>query len=152
MSDMPPLPVIGQDPWGDDLNAYLTALEARVSTLEATPSARTLTYFALVSQTAPPPSSTGQMRTDNATTSASTHLWVSTTTDDGTTVANLLNLVTVGQVLYLQARTDDSRWARFTVSANTPQSGYVDFTVTPLSNSGLEISKANVKVVLVLPQ
>jgi hypothetical protein len=192
---MPSLPVIGQDPWGNDLNASILwlhdqvgslsseltaaqgsittlqgqvaglttsisdlqtamdALEARVTALETAPgAAKTILPYSMVSQTAPPPSSNGQMRTNNATTSQSTHLYVSNVTDDNLNVNNLLIATPVGAVLYLQERTDDTKWARFTVTANTAGSGYQDYTVTPLSNSGIEINKSTQKVVLVLPQ
>jgi len=151
----PPLPTAGLDPWDVALNDYLAALDARIAALEASPAAKTLVNYALVSQTAPPPSSNAQMRTDNAVMSQSTHIYVASITDDGININNMLNLVTIGQVLYIQDRVDDTKWARYTVTASTPVMtglGYQDFTVTPLSNSGIEISKSNVKVVMVLPQ
>ena len=42
MSDTPP--VIGQDPWGADLNAYLASVETRVTTLEALPNGAVMSF------------------------------------------------------------------------------------------------------------
>ena len=131
----------------------IESLDARITALETAPgAAKTILHYTMVSQTAPPPSSSGQMRTDNAAPSQSTHLYVSNVTEDNTNVNHLLTATPIGAILYLQDRMDDTKWARFTVTANNAPSGYEDFTVTPLSNSGIEISKSTQKVVLVLPQ
>jgi hypothetical protein len=45
VSTQPPLPAIGQDPWGDDLNAYLSALDSRLTKLESP-----LPYWDVVNQ------------------------------------------------------------------------------------------------------
>jgi hypothetical protein len=62
MSDTPP--VIGQDPWGADLNAYLASLEARIVELEATPEHVYNSYCWKFSAAAPP-AGAGELRLNN---------------------------------------------------------------------------------------
>jgi|SRR5580765_524275 hypothetical protein len=61
----PPLPTPGQEPWDTVLNTYLTALEARLTVLEAKPQYVFNSYAWQYSNAAPPPTGS-QVRFDNA--------------------------------------------------------------------------------------
>jgi hypothetical protein len=134
MSDQPPLPVIGQEAWGDDLNAYLSALDARIVLLEAL--SASYARFNFNAQTVAPPAS-GQVRVNNATPALATTVWVHNVDSEGTDVSLMLGQVLSGWRIYLQDRDDSSKWVRYNVSgAPVDQGTYMEYPVTVFDSLG----------------
>lgn len=152
MSDTPP--VLGQNPWGADLNAYLATLDARCLTLEERVLAleRTPTQYvdrySFNTNTAPPPSS-GQLRFNNSSQAATTALFLSYDNQDGTDTTNFWASLTTIVKIYVQDRDDSTKWVRF----NSPQphidrGTYVEIPVTWDSDSGTPIPAQQVTLVI----
>ena len=136
MSDMPPLPIIGDDPWGDTLNAYLSALDARVTALEADPNVAKRPYQ-FNSSTSTPPAS-GQIRINSSTLTSATFIWISDTNSDGGDNTGFWAAITP-RVFYLQDFDDHTKWVKWTVGTGVHQTGYEEFPVTLDDNSPVTV-------------
>ena len=84
--------------------------------------------------TAPP--ATQQLRMNNATQSAVTHLYVSDHDWDNLDVTIGLGKILAGQQIYIQDFDDASRWVKYNVTAAVDVGAYFDFTVTYHSGPG----------------
>lgn len=154
MSTQPPLPIPGEQPWDDTLNAYLSALDARstsleerVAVLENQPQQRTGRY-ALNTTTTPPPAS-GQLRLDNTNQAAATLLYLHYVNQDGVDTANFWQAFGTIQSVYIQDRDDATKWIRFNSAGPRVDHGtYVEIPITLDSSSPLPIPSQQVTVVI----
>jgi hypothetical protein len=169
MSDQPPRPIIGQTDWGDDLNAYLAALDARLTTQEGTsadldgrvtvleeaasaplPTPTHTFRYNLNSSVAAPPAS-GQLRLNNTNQQAVTTVWLHNIDQDSQDVAVYWSEVVAGSTvrLYIQDRDDSTRWVRYTQTTDRVDQGtYQEIPVSFDSSSGVAVPTQQVGVVV----
>jgi hypothetical protein len=167
MSDQPPLPIIGQTDWGDDLNAYLAALDARLTTQEGTssefdaritaletaassPASTHLFRYNFNSSVATPPAS-GQLRLNNTNQQAATTVWLHNIDQDSQDNANYWAEVVAGSPVrfYIQDRDDATRWVRYTQTTDRVDHGtYQEVPVSFESSSGVAVPTQQVGVVV----
>lgn len=132
----PALPTIGQDPWGDQLNAVLDDLRVRVVTLEGQPNGAVMAFnFAPGGAAARSSFSLGQVAFDTTDQIAATSLLVSTTTATGASASLALQSVVPGTVLVLQQSDDVKQYALAIVSGDPVDNG--DHFATPISSLSL---------------
>ena len=91
-------------------------------------------------ETATPPAS-GQIRFNNATPTSATEVFIHETNDGGTDVANFLNLLTAGSILYIQDRGDADNFFLIEISTNTDSGAYRTFGINNITLQGVEPSQ-----------
>ena len=120
MSDTPPpLPTIGQEDWGDELNAFLTWARDRITYLEQIvlrPDFSVGHTYRYINNTAPPPSN-GQLRLDNADQIAATELMLAYIDASDHDLKTLLLAVPAGNLIYAQDRNNSAAWQSWTLTA-----------------------------------
>jgi len=72
----------------------------------------------------------GNFRMDNATPASVTELFISSTTDNGIDLNNILGLISVGDQLYIQQDNDASKFILFDVTANVDNTGWFSIAGT----------------------
>jgi hypothetical protein len=115
------LPVIGQDPWGDDLNTYLAGLEARIASLEAAQPLPSMIYN-YANSTTPPPA-TGEIRSNGPLGQASTLLYLHKTSAGGLDSTVVLSKVDATYKMYVQDTTDSSTRQWYSITAAVVDQG-----------------------------
>jgi hypothetical protein len=113
MSDTPP--VVGQEPWGDDLNAYLAALEARIAAVESRPEYVYSSYSWQYSSAAPPPTGS-QVRFNNASLPAATIMVARLIDNDGGDRTALFRALDVDSHIRINDWDDADTAHRFSVT------------------------------------
>jgi hypothetical protein len=122
MSDLPPLPEPGQVLWGEDLNAYLAGLEARmlsnesrITDLEAKPE---MVYSSTAYQfsNAAPPATGNQLRLNNVDPVQATLIDLRKDDADGADRSNWLQMLGVGGYMRIQDWDNAAIWHRFKVT------------------------------------
>jgi hypothetical protein len=96
MSDTPP--VIGQDPWGQDLNAYLTSLEARITLLESK-GEHVYNSFAWKFSSAAPPAGATEVRLNNVNAALATQIDLRKIDLDGADRTQVFLQVSAGDII-----------------------------------------------------
>jgi len=177
MSDMPP--VIGQDPWGDDLNAYLAQLQTmvdsllinqgsmggelqllqtqidglntRVANLEARPEYIVNSYSWQYSNAAPPPTGS-QVRFDNADLSLATQAIFRLIDNDGADRTAVFQQLAAGSMLRINDWNDAANIHRFNVTGPASIAATdVTIPVAWISGAGtIPNAKANVAFIVAL--
>ena len=119
-----------------ELRRRIAVLEGAVATMaplvEALASQVTVSSyvsFTFNANTVAPPVG-NQIRLNNASQTAATHLYISHTTTDGLDVHVGLARVQPGDLIYFQDFGTATKWVRYTVVTNTMPGAYHDFTVT----------------------
>jgi hypothetical protein len=146
---MPDLPTAGQEPWDAALNAYLSALEARVTLLESTPSNRAY-FYTYASNTSAPPAS-GQLRMDSTDRTSVTRLWFHDVTAEGVDVSAMWAVLAAGTVddFYIQDKDDSTKWVRYHSLADPVDMGtYTECQVSFVNDGGIALSHQQVGVVI----
>lgn len=108
MSD---LPVIGQDPWGNDLNTYLAGLEYRVHELETHPYVFTTAPYQYSNSL--PPATGNQVRFDNSDLKLATTVNFRRIDVDGADQVAVFQQLDPGSMLRLSDWNDAAIWQRF---------------------------------------
>jgi hypothetical protein len=138
VSDQPPLPVIGQEDWGDDLNTYLSALDARLAALEAVPTIWKRTYNYNTNTTVAP--SNGQIRFNFAPPSGATLMRISDVNSDGGDNTSFWAQLGTPKEYYVQDFDDSTKWVKFAPNgAIVHQTGYEEIPVTVTDHSVPEL-------------
>jgi len=150
--DQPPLPIIGQEDWGDDLNTYLNALDSRLTVLENLPPPPTSRQgeWNLVSTNTAPPASNQIRSNSGLDLKSATHVWLANVSNAGIDWTNLWSLLpTTGTIeMYIQKKNDATKWVKLTaVTPLSQQTGYVDFTVSYLDDGGAAFTTGPVMIV-----
>jgi hypothetical protein len=78
---------------------------------------------------------TGHVLWNNNNLNAATSLNISTTTSGGVSVTSYFDLLTAGNILYLQDKNDATVYQRWLISGITPHTNYYTFTGSLLDNS-----------------
>lgn len=112
MSDQPP--VVGQDPWGVDLNTYLAGLEARIVALEAKPD-WIFNSAAYQFSNAPPPATGSQVRLNNSNAALATQIDMRVIDSDGADRSAWLGLLNAGDFVRLADWNNAAVFYRFRV-------------------------------------
>ena len=116
MSDLSP-PIVGQDPWGETLNAYLASVEERVTTLEGQPNGAVMSFTFSpetempMARGAEPDFGVGEIRFDTEDQTAATTVMVSATTESGADARLALSSAIPGTVLVIQQSGDVAQYA-----------------------------------------
>lgn len=148
------LPAIGQDPWGADLNAYMTALEARVDALEAKPDYVSSSYPWQFNTGAPPATGTGsgsQIRLNNNP-SLATVIDMRITDSNDADHKPIFQQLNVGSLVRINDWDNAAIIHRYAVTGTpTMDATNVSIPVTWQSGSGvLPSAKVNVAFLVVL--
>jgi hypothetical protein len=77
----------------------------------------------------------GNLRYDNATPASVTELFISSTTDNGVDLQNILSFISAGDRIYFQQDNDASKYLLFDITVNVDNGGWFSFAGT-VSNSG----------------
>src|SRR5215510_11502140 len=115
MSQQPPLPIIGSQDWGDDLNNYLAALDARTAVLENTPKPTTThTGEWSLSATVTPPPAANQLRADTGVNlKQASKLWFADISNAGVDWTNIWTTFPVGTIhIYIQDKNEANKWVK----------------------------------------
>ena len=115
MSNTPP--VIGADPWGDDLNNYLATLESRIIDLESK-SEHIYNSFSWQFSNAAPPATGSQLRLNNVNATQATLIDLRKIDNDGADRSAWLNLLTFGAVIRIHDWDNATVFHRFTVTGD----------------------------------
>ncbi len=91
-------------------------------------------------ETAAPPAS-GQVRFNNADPTLATEMYLHETNDGGTDVANFLDLLTDGAIIYLQEQSDADNHFIIEISSNTDSGTYRTFGIQAITLEGVEPSQ-----------
>jgi len=95
------------------------------------------------------PPASGQIRFNNADPALATLMWIHETSTSGTDMANFLNLVSSGDVFYIQDKTESSRFIVVQVSSNTDSGTYRTFGISQIVVEGTAMGQ-NTQVALVI--
>jgi len=142
---MTTLPTIGEDPWGAELNAYLTDLAQRVVALEAKPAYVYNSYSWQFSNSLPPPTGS-QVRFNNANLSLATSAVFRLIDNDGADRTPIFQQLGVGAQIRINDWNNAANIHRFSVTgpANIAASD-VTVPVAWISGNGtIPNAKANV--------
>lgn len=138
-------PVIGQDPWGADLNAYLASLEARIAALEANPE-HVFNSYAWQFSNLTPPATGSQVRLNNVSAPLATVIDIRKIDSDGADRTPVFQQLTPGDLVRINDWDNAAVIHRFNVvTAPTMDATNVQIPVTWLSGSGT-IPNAKVNV------
>ena len=136
MTDVVTPPVPGQDPWGDDLNAYLAHMDGRVSNVEQKPQGAVMSYDfdpdPPMSRAARAGFASGRMVLNNSDQTKATVVLVSTTTNLGADSRLALASTVPGTVLVLQHAGNASQYAMAVMSGDPVDMG--DHFEMPISS------------------
>lgn len=99
-------------------------------------------------ETVPPPAS-GQLRFNNADPELATLLFLSETNDDGTDVANFLDLLNAGDVIYIQERTNSANFILVQIANNIDFGTYRQFAIAAVVQQGVALTQ-NTRVAVVI--
>lgn len=132
MSDTPP--VVGQTPWGEDLNAYLAELEARIVALEANPE-HVYNSYAWKFAIAAPPAGVGELRLNNTDPSLATLIDMRLIDSDGADRTPVFLQVTPGDTIRVNAWSNASIYHRFHASG-VPTLGTTNVTIPVVWEAG----------------
>lgn len=144
-------PVLGQDPWGEDLNAYLASLDARLRTVETKPDFIFNSYSWQYSASAPPPTG-NQVRFDKSNLPTATTAVFRLTDNDGADRTNVFQQLRSGCQLRINDWNNASNIHRFSITGPAVV-GASDaaIPVTWISGSGtIPNAKANVAFLVLL--
>ena len=148
MTDTPP--VLGQDPWGDDLNAYLAWLDARVAAVETRPDYAYNSYSWQYSNSAPPPTGS-QVRFDNVDLSLATFMVARLVDNDGGDRTAVFRQLDVGSRIRINDWDDADVVHRFHVTGPAVVDA-TDATIPVIWISGAgTIPNAKVNVAFLVP-
>lgn len=156
MSNTPP--TIGQDPWGEDLNAYLNDMEARLTSVEARlvdvegqPEWLYNSYSWQYSSAAPPPTGS-QVRFDNANLSLATQAVFRLIDNDGADRTAVFRQLTFGAQIRINDWNNADNLHRFNVTdVAVVSASDVTVPVAWLTGSGtIPNAKANVAFLIPL--
>ena len=130
MTDVIAPPVPGQEPWGDQLNAYLASVESKVTTLEAQPNGAVMSFnFSTSVEMVVGP---GEIRLDSADQTAATNILVSAVSDSGANARLALSSGVPGTILVLQQSGIVNQYALAMLSADPVDMG--DHFMLPISS------------------
>lgn len=119
------MPTPGQDPWGEDLNAYLTGLESRVTTLESRVTALEAKPEYLFNSTswqfsnAAPPATGNQVRLNNTAGNLATLIDIRNIDNDGADRSSWFALLDVGSFVRIQDWNVSANYYRYHVTGPT---------------------------------
>ena len=99
-------------------------------------------------ETVAPPAS-GQVRFNNADPTLATEMYLHETNDGGTDVANFLDLLTDGAIIYLQEQSDADNHFIIEISSNTDSGTYRTFGIQAITLEGVEPSQNTQMLVVV---
>lgn len=151
-------PVIGLDPWGDDLNAYfawlenrINAMDVRINALEAKPE-HVYNSFAWTFSNLAPPATGSQVRLDNVDLSLATLIDIRLLDSDSADRTPIFQQVKSGDQIRINDWNNAASIHRFTVTgAATMNATNASIPVTWLSGSGvIPNAKANVAFLVAL--
>ena len=131
MSEAPAPPVPGQDPWGEDLNAYLAYVDSKVATLEAQPNGAVMS-FNFSTSTDMASIGVGEICFDDVDQESATNLAVSTMTGTGADARLALMSTVPGVILVLQQSGDVNHYALAVMGGDAVDMG--SYFVLPLSS------------------
>ena len=95
---------------------------------------------------------TGQIGINAATWAAATVVNVSEFNKDGADTAFYLNRVQANDELYVQQKTDSTRYGRYKVVSVIDQGAWRAYTVTPVSNAGtIPAGNADTAFLIIVP-
>ena len=135
MTDVVAPPVPGQDPWGEDLNAYLAHMDGRVANVESKPQGAVMSYdfdpgatpssfaHAGLARAGRAGFAVGRMTLNNADQTQATAVLVSTTTNLGADSRLALSSTVPGTVLVLQQAGNASQYAMAVMSGEPVDMG-----------------------------
>ncbi len=95
------------------------------------------------------PPASGQLRFNNADPELATLLWINETNDDGTDVANFLDLLNAGDVIYIQERTNSANFILVQISNNIDFGTYRQFAIAAVVQQGVALTQ-NTRVAVVI--
>lgn len=152
---MPPLPVSGQEPWDDLLNDYLTALDSRLTALEAKPQYIYNSYAWQFNNGPPPALSTGggsQVRLNNINAPLATLIDIRLIDSDGADRKPIIQQVGAGSSIRINDWDDAANIHRFSVTGTpTLNATNAQIPVVWLTGSGvIPNAKANVAFLVAL--
>lgn len=145
-------PVIGQDPWGAELNAYLASLDARLDAVEAKPEYVFNSYPWQYSPSAPPPTGS-QVRFNNVNLALATTAVFRLTDSDGADRTPIFQQLTSQAKIRLNDWNNAAIIHRFNVTgpaAITASDATVPLAWTSGSGTFSNNAKANVAFLVVL--
>jgi hypothetical protein len=143
-------PIIGQDPWGAQLNAHLAQLDARIDALEARPQYVYNSYSWQYSNLAPPPTG-NQVRFNNATLSLATSAVFRLIDNDGADRTPVFQQLAVGSQIRINDWNDAASIHRFNVTGPATIATDATVPVAWVSGSGtIPNAKANVAFLIAL--
>lgn len=120
MSDTPPpLPTIGQEAWGDELNAFLTWARDKIVYLEevvSRPDFSVSHSYRYLNNITPPPAN-GQMRFNNLDQVAATELMLAYLDASDHDLKTILLSLPAGNLIYVQDRNNSAAWQAWTLTA-----------------------------------
>ena len=149
MSDTPP--VVGQVPWGEDLNGYLASLEARVAAVEAKPE-YVFNSAAWQFSNLTPPATGSQLRLNNPQAALATVIDVRRIDSDGADRTPWFQMISADAHIRFQDWDNSAVFYRYTATGPaTFDSTNVQIPVTWESGSGVvPNAKINVGLIVIL--
>jgi hypothetical protein len=117
--------------------------------VQGPPGASSSAYAYSWSNTSTPPPTSGQVRSDGATPDVSATLWLNYRVANGDNVAPLLRMITAGDSITIQDRTDATKYAEYAVAADAvdyPGGSYVEVPVVYTGGTG--VGKSNQSITL----